>query len=155
MLICHLFRTQAVAHESEVNLLATLGNNMTQTHLLVHAGKLIQSMDAWTGSPWDDPSYRALALLCGLWTPPMQSTEMTMLSWSLLKAEDNSELDEHAPGTLLNRARAWIRDRFAATLAKFDDSSLKAMKEEFPWRCQRFTITGRCRVSYVERVPFG
>lgn len=111
-------------------------------------------MDAWTGPSWDDTSYRALALLCGLWSPPTQPTEITMLAWSPLKAGNNAECGGHAQGSLLDRARSWIRDRFAATLAEFDDNSLRAMKEEYPRRCQRFVATGEYTVYCVEKVPF-
>lgn len=131
-----------------------MGCRYIKKHLLINAGKLIQSMDAWTGASWDDASYQALALLCGLWTPPTQPTEVTMLWWSPLKAESRAEPAEHAQETLLDRARAWIRDRFAAALARFDDNSMRSLREEHPRRCQRFSITGEYTVSCVEKRHF-
>lgn len=118
-------------------------HSLVQTQLVIHAGTLIQSMDAWTGTySWNDAAYRALALLCGLWTPPAQPTEVGVLSWSPLKAEESAELGGHGQGTLLNRARDWIRDRFAAALAQFEDNGMKSMKAKHPRRCQRFSIAG-------------
>lgn len=143
-----------MAYESELKFPKPMGCRYIRKSLLINAGKLIQRMDAWTGASWDDASYRALALLCGLWTPPTQPTEVTLLCWSPLQAENSAEPGEPAQATLLNRAKYWIRDRFAATLANFDDKSMTALKEDHPRRCQGFSITGEYSGSCVEKRPF-
>lgn len=108
-------------------------------------------MEYLSASSMDDKAFQSLALLCGLWTPPSQPTEIVMLPWSPLKACYNAGPVDPSPGDLLECAKRWIRDRFATTLARFDDCSMRLMNQGFPWRCQNFIIRGRRATS---KLPF-
>ncbi|KAJ5669323.1 hypothetical protein N7462_010393 [Penicillium macrosclerotiorum] len=107
--------------------------------ILMHAGRLIQDIEACK-----DNSMASILLLCGLYSPPKQNSELVILSWSAFKPEPDTEAVELSTEELLCRAKFWIRKKFSEAIALFENHSFAIFRNEFPRRCLSFIIRGRC-----------
>ncbi|OQD61522.1 hypothetical protein PENPOL_c016G10680 [Penicillium polonicum] len=107
--------------------------------IVIRVGKLLQ--DFYSRSQY---SLSSLAMVCGIFTNPKQENQTILLHWSPLRTYTATPLDGSSFENLLDIAKDFIQDKFAAALTQFHENTYSLMKKDFPPTCFQQLYKGFC-----------
>ncbi|KAJ5674702.1 uncharacterized protein N7477_004636 [Penicillium maclennaniae] len=138
-ILVDFFSLFSIVYQSEIKLLERDKLMNLPMDILTHVIRLIQNMEF--GELKDS---EGLMLVCGLWSSPKNSNQMTVLPWSPLRTDGLQMLEDMSLEALLTQARQWIRERFFSTVEAFQSVAFNLFKDLFPRRCKHFLYRGTC-----------
>ncbi|KGO54138.1 DNA helicase, UvrD-like, C-terminal [Penicillium expansum] len=107
--------------------------------IVIRVGKLLQDFYAQ-----NQYSLTCLAMSCGIFTNPKQENQTILLHWSPLRTYTATPLDGSSSENLLDIAKDFIQDKFAAALTQFHENAYSLMKRDFPPTCFQQLYEGFC-----------
>ncbi|KAJ5375537.1 DNA helicase UvrD-like C-terminal, partial [Penicillium concentricum] len=107
--------------------------------IVIRVGKLLQ--DFYSRNRY---SLTCLAMTCGIFTNPKQENQTILLHWSPLRTHTATAPDESFFENLLDIAKDFIQEKFAAALTQFHENAYSLMKTEFPATCFQQLYKGFC-----------
>lgn len=106
--------------------------------IVIRVGKLLQ--DFYARGQY---SLNSLAMACGIFTNPKQESQTILLHWSPLRTYTATPLDGSSFENLLDIAKDFIQDKFAAALTQFHENAYSLMKKDFPPTCFQQLYKGK------------
>ncbi|CAG8896595.1 unnamed protein product [Penicillium egyptiacum] len=107
--------------------------------IVIRVGKLLQDLYAQ-----NQYSLTCLAMVCGIFTNPKQETQTILLHWSPLRSYATTSLDGSSFENLLDIAKDFIQEKFAAALTQFHENTGCLVKKDFPPTCFQQLYKGFC-----------
>ncbi|KAJ5822742.1 Tetratricopeptide-like helical [Penicillium robsamsonii] len=118
--------------------------------IVIRVGKLLQ--DFYARNRY---SLTCLAMICGIFTNPKQENQTILLHWSPLRTNTATALDESSFENLLDLAKDFIQEKFAAAITEFHENAYSLMKKEFPATCFQQLYKGFCSKLKVNECFWG
>ncbi|OQE34898.1 hypothetical protein PENCOP_c015G08976 [Penicillium coprophilum] len=110
--------------------------------IIIRVGKLLQDVHARNLY-----SFTCLAMTFGIFTNPKQENQTILLHWSPLRTITATAADEFSFENLLDMAKDFIQEKFAAALTQFHENACSLMKTDFPSTCFQQLYKGHCSRS--------
>ncbi|KAJ5504872.1 hypothetical protein N7463_007746 [Penicillium fimorum] len=107
--------------------------------IVIRVGKLLQDFYAQNRY-----SLTCLAMTCGIFTNPKQETQTILLHWSPLRTITPTSPDESSFDNLLEIAKDFIQEKFAAAITQFHEIAYSLVKTDFPATCFQQLYKGYC-----------
>jgi hypothetical protein len=105
--------------------------------IIIRVGKLLQDFYAQ-----NQYSLTCLATVCGIFTNPKQETRTILLHWSPLRSF-TTPLDGSSFEALLDIAKGFLQEKFAAALTQFHENAGNLVKKDFPPTCFQQLYKGK------------
>ncbi|EKV12225.1 TPR and ankyrin repeat-containing protein 1 [Penicillium digitatum PHI26] len=107
--------------------------------IVIRVGELLQEFYAR-----NQYSLTCLAMSCGIFTNPKQENQTILLHWSPLRTYTATPIDGSSSENLLDIAKDFIQDKFAAVLTQFHENASSLVKKDFPPTCFHQLYKGFC-----------
>ncbi|KAJ6177949.1 hypothetical protein N7519_008410 [Penicillium mononematosum] len=107
--------------------------------IVIRVGNLLQGFYAQ-----NQHSLTCLATVCGIFTNPKQETQTILLHWSPLRSFTTTSLDGSSSEDLLEIAKDFVQEKFAAALTQFHENAGHLVKKDFPPTCFQQLYKGYC-----------